>query len=106
MKDCLSLLGLGWKHFKSLGTEEDEPIYTYNDKYIRFFVRQSIKGSHVCAFNRYYKSKTCDNISEIISEEINAKGIIHDIIEAHLNYINKQFRIIEKEYENQFDDHR
>ena len=32
MKDCLSLAGLGWKYFNSLRTEEDEPIYTYNDK--------------------------------------------------------------------------
>ena len=43
MKDCFSLPGLGWKYFKSLRTEEDEPIYTYNDKYMRWFVRQSIK---------------------------------------------------------------
>ena len=28
MKDCLSLPGLGWKYFNSLGTE-DEPIYTF-----------------------------------------------------------------------------
>ena len=32
MKDCLSLPGIGWKYFNSLRTEEDEPIYTYNDK--------------------------------------------------------------------------
>ena len=44
MKDCLSLPGLGWKYFNSLRTEEDEPIYTCNDKYMRWFVRQSIKG--------------------------------------------------------------
>ena len=31
MKDCLSLPALGWKYFNSLRTEEDEPIYTYND---------------------------------------------------------------------------
>ena len=35
MKDCLSLPGLGWKYFNSLRTEEDEPIYTYDDKYMR-----------------------------------------------------------------------
>ena len=57
MKDCLSLPGLGWKYFNSLRTEEDEPIYTYNDKYMRWFVRQCIKGGRVCAFNQYYKSK-------------------------------------------------
>ena len=41
-KDCLSLPVLGWKNFNSLRTEEDEPIYTYNDKYMRWFIRQSI----------------------------------------------------------------
>ena len=55
MKDCLSLPGLGWKYFNSLRTEEDQPIYTYNDKYMRWFVRQSIKGRRVCTFNQYYK---------------------------------------------------
>ena len=35
MKDCLSLPGRGWKHFNSLRTEEDEPILTYSDKYMR-----------------------------------------------------------------------
>ena len=57
MNDCLSLTGLGWNYFSSLRTEEDEPIYTYNDKYMRWFVRQSIKGTRVCAFNRYHKSE-------------------------------------------------
>ena len=35
MKNSLSLLGLGWKYFKSLRTEGDEPIHTYKDKYMR-----------------------------------------------------------------------
>ena len=70
MKDCLSLPGLGWKYFNSLRTEEDEPIYTYNDKYMRWFVRQSIKGGRVCPFNQYYKSKHCDDILEIIKKRI------------------------------------
>ena len=39
MKDCLSLPGLGWKYFNSLRTEEDEPIYTYNDKNMIWLVR-------------------------------------------------------------------
>ena len=67
MKDCLSLPGLGWKYFINLRTEEDEPIYTYNDKYMRWFVRQSIKGGRVCAFNQYYESNFCDNVLKIIS---------------------------------------
>ena len=51
MKDCLSVPGLGWKYFKSLRTEEDEPSYTYNDKYMKKFVLQSVFGGSVCAFN-------------------------------------------------------
>ena len=70
MKDCLSLPGLGWKYFNSLRTEEDEPIYTYNDKYMRWFVRQSIKGGRVCAFNQYYKSDHYNDIKRILSKEL------------------------------------
>ena len=52
MEDCLSIPGLGLKFFISLRCEEDEPIYTYNDKYMRWFVRQAAYGGRVCAFNQ------------------------------------------------------
>ena len=105
MKDCLSLPGLGWEHFNSFRTEEDEPIYTGNDKYMKRFVRQIIKGGQVCAFNQYYKLKICEDILKIISEELNVKRNIYDITEAYLNDKNKQFKIFEKEHENQFSDY-
>ena len=57
MKECLSLPGLGWKNFNSLRNEEDEPIYTYDDKYMRWFVRQSIKSGRIGSFNQFYKPK-------------------------------------------------
>ena len=44
MKDSLSAPGLGWKFFYSMRDENDEPIYTCNDNYMRHFVRRSIKG--------------------------------------------------------------
>ena len=106
MKDCLSLPGLGWKYFNSLRTEEDEPIYTYNDKYMRWSVRQSIKGGRVCAFNQYYESKHCDDILKIIHKELAVKGTIYNTIEAYMEYKNKHFKIFEKEYEDRFDDYR
>ena len=56
MKNCLSLPSLGWKYYNSMREEDDadiEPIYSYNDKYMRHFVRQSIKGGKVGAFNQY-----------------------------------------------------
>ena len=70
MKDCLSARGLGWKHFNSMRDENDEPIYTYNDKYMRRSVRQSKKGGRVCSFNHYYRSKICDEVSKTPSEEL------------------------------------
>ena len=106
MKDCLSLPGLGWKFFNSLRPEEDEPIYTYNNKYMRWFVRQSIKGGRFCSFNQYYQSKICDDILNIISEQLNVEGNIYDKIEAYQTYKNTHFKIFDKEYENQFNDYR
>ena len=106
MKDCLYLPGLGWKYLNSLRTEEDEPIYTYNDKYMNWFVRQSIKGGRVCAFNQYYKSKHCDDILKIINRELAVKGTVYNTIEAYMEYKNKYFKFFEKEYESQFDDYR
>ena len=106
MKDCLSLPGLGLKYFNSLGTEEDEPIYTYNDKYMRWFVRQAAYGGRVCAFNQNDKSKSCDDILKIISKELNVKESVYDKIEVYMKYKNEHFKIFEKEFENQFSDYR
>ena len=75
MKDCLSLPGLGWNLFNSLRTEEDEPTYTYNDKYMRWFVRQSIKGGRVCAFNQYFKSPVYDDSEKFVSKKLCLKEI-------------------------------
>ena len=89
MKDCLSLPGLGWKYFNGLRTEEHGPKYTYNDKYMRWFVRQSIKGGRVWVFNQYYKSKICDETLKIISKELCFKGNIYDLFEENLFHKNK-----------------
>ena len=72
---------------------------------MRRFVRPSIKGGRVCAFNQYYKSKSFDDILKIISEEIDVKGNNYDIIEPYPNCKNKHFKIFKKEYENQFNDY-
>ena len=69
-KDCLSLPGLGWNYFNSLRTEEDEPMYTYKDKHMRYFVGQSKKGGRVCPFIECYQSEFSDDILKI-----NIRGI-------------------------------
>ena len=76
--------------------ENDEPIYTYIDKYKRWFVRQSIKGGRVCSFNQYYRSKICDDVLKILSEELIVKRHVYDIIEAYMKYKNHHLKIIKK----------
>ena len=43
MKNSLTMLSSANGYFKSLRDENDEPIYTYSDEYMRYFVRISIK---------------------------------------------------------------
>ena len=104
MKDCLSAQGLGWKYFNSMHDENDEPIYTYNDKYMRWFVRESIKGGSVCAFHQYYRSKICDDVLKILSEELSVKGNVYVIVEAYMKDKNHHLKIIKEEYESKFND--
>ena len=73
---------------------------------MRYFVKKSIKGRRVCAFNQYHKSKSFDEILKIISEELNVEGNIYEITEAYLNYKNKHFKKVEKQFESHFNDYR
>ena len=43
MKNNLTLPSLANKYFNSLRDESGEPIYTYNDEFVRRFVKQSIR---------------------------------------------------------------
>ena len=52
MKNILTLPSLANKYFISLRDENDEPIYTYTDPFMRNFVRKAIKGGRCNAFNQ------------------------------------------------------
>ena len=56
MKNSLALPSIGNKCFNSLRDENDEPIYTYTDPFMRNFLRKAIKEGSCKAFNRHYKS--------------------------------------------------
>ena len=71
MKNCLTLPSLANKYFNSLRGESDEPIYTYNDEFMKHFVRKSIKGGRCSALNHYYKSNISLEVFNIISKELN-----------------------------------
>ena len=62
MKDCLTLPGLGWKHFNTLRKKDDDTFFTYKDRFMRWFVQQSTKRGRVYAFNQQYYSKSCNEI--------------------------------------------
>ena len=81
MKNCLSLPSLGWIFYYSQRIEDDEPVYTYTDKYTRHFLGQSMKG--VEAFNQYYQSKTSDKIFDTISEESKVRGNKYEIVDEN-----------------------
>ena len=68
MKNSLNLPSLANKYFNSLRDENDEPIYTYTDPFMRNFVRKSIKGGRCNAFNRHYKSEILKEVFDIISK--------------------------------------
>ena len=106
MEGCLSPPGLGWKYFNGLRDENDEPIYTYNDNYMRWLVHQSRKGGRVCVFSQYYKGKICDDVLIILSEEVKVEGNVDDIKEAYMKYENEHWKIFKEEYESKFFDYR
>ena len=60
MRNIPTLPSLGWKYFNGLRAESDYSIYTFKEKYKRWFVKQSIKGVRRTAFNHYYKSKVAE----------------------------------------------
>ena len=86
--------------------ENDEPIYTHNNEFMRHFVRQSINGGRCGSFNQYYKSSILDDVFIVISEELNVNGNICESLHNYFEYTNKLRKKIENEYDSQFDDYR
>ena len=74
MKKILTLPSLADIFFNSIRKQNDEAIYTYNDEYMRYFVRQSNKRGRRAALNQCHKSFISDNVFNIISHELNIKG--------------------------------
>ena len=64
-KKLITLPSLANKCFNSLGDEKNEPIYTYNDEFMRHSERQSVTGERCVALNQYYKSNIPDNVFKI-----------------------------------------
>ena len=106
MKNSLTLPSLANKYFNSLRDENDEPIYTYTDPFMRNFVRKSIKGCRCNAFNQHYKSEFSDEVFNTISKELNVNGNICDLLEKYFEFLNKYEKQYAKEFDSEYDDYR
>ena len=106
MKNSLTLPSLANNFFNSLRNENDEPIYTYTDPFMRNFVRKSIKGGRCNAFNQHYKSEISDEVFNIISKELNVNGNICDTLEKYFEFLNKNEKQYTKKFDSNYDDYR
>ena len=98
-KDCLTEASLGWKGFGTYN--KDREFHTVNDKYVRDFIRRSIKGGRVGAFNRYFESNHCEEILNTIEKHLKIKdNEISKIVDEYLKYINLKRDEFKLEFEN------
>ena len=105
IKDCLPDASLGWKCFGKYN--KDREFYTFNDKYVRDFIRRSIKGGRCGAFIRYFESNQCENILNTIKKLLKIDdNEISKIIDEYLNYINTKRKEYTLEFENGEKDYR
>ena len=86
--------------------DNDQPIHTYNDEFMRHFVRKSISGGPwTSSLNQYYKSTTSDEVFKIISKELDNNGNVCEIIDKYFEFTNKHTKILDNEYDSQFKDY-
>ena len=60
----------------------------------------------MCFYSKFNRSKNCDEVLKILSEKLNVKGNVYDIIEPYMKYKNHHLKIIKEEYESKFNDYR
>ena len=65
MKDCLTGASRGWNCFRTYN--KDREFHTLNDKYVRHFIRKSIKGGRVADFQTFFESNHCEEILNTIN---------------------------------------
>ena len=108
MKNSLTLPALANKYFNSLREENDEPIYTYTDPFMRNFVRKSIKGGRCNAFNQRYKSEISDEVFNNISKELNVNDDSneYEILEKYFEFLKELEKQYVEEFNSKYDDCR
>ena len=106
MKSCLTLPSLANKFFNSFRDEDDEPIYTYTDLFMRNFVRKAIKGGRCNALIQHYKPEISDEVFIFTSKELSVNGNKFGILENFFKFLNKHDKQYAKEIDSKYDDYR
>ena len=106
MKNSLTLPSLANNYFNSLRDENDEPIFTYTDPFMRNFVPKAIKGGRCNASNQHYKSEISDEVFINISKELDHNGNICEILEKYFKFLGEYEKQYAKEFDSKFDDYR
>ena len=106
LKNSLTLPSLANEYFKSLREENNDPIYTYTDPFMRKFVRKAIKGGRCNAFNQHYKSELSDEVFNIISKELNVNGNICEFLDKYFKFLIKYEKQYAKEFDSKYDEYR
>ena len=105
IKDCLTEASLRWKCFGKYNKFKE--FYTFNDKYVRSFIRNSLKGGKCGAFNKYFESNQFDEIMSTIKKHLKINdNEIANIIDESLKYINTKRDQYTLEFENGEKDYR
>ena len=105
LKKSLTLPSLANKYVFKLRDENDETVYTYNHKYVRWFEKQSIKGRRCSALNQYHNSIISDEVFNNFSNDLNVKDSICEILDKYFEYENKHRKKMETEYDSQTKDY-
>ena len=105
-KNSLTLPSLANNHFNSSRDEDDEPIYTYTDPFMRKFVRKAIKGGRFNAVNQHNKSEISDEAFNNISNVLAVNGNICEILEKYFEFLNKSEKQNAREFDSKREDYR
>ena len=108
MKNSLTLPSLANKYFNSLKDENDEPVCTYTDPFMRNFVRKAIKGGRCNAFNQRYKSEISDEVFNLISKELNVNDDSneYEVLEKYFEFLKELEKQYAEEFDSKYDEYR
>ena len=85
MKNIITLLSFAKYSFNSMRDEKEEPIYTYTDDYMRYFVRKSINDVRCSTSNQYQKPINSNEVCNVMSTESGVNVKVCETLDKCLN---------------------